>query len=110
MDTIGIVLIGAFLLFALVIAIFAIYIFFGKGAGSVKFEKKIKDGKSVVVVEPFTDLKRIIVQDKAEGENLVFVRENIPSNQRIVFEYAASNTPARLTTEGKTNITIEAKP
>lgn len=109
MDTIGIVLIGAFLLFALVLVIFALYIFFGK-AGSVKFEKRIKDGKSVVVVEPFVDLKRVIVQDKAGGENLVFVRENVPSNQRVVFEYVASNTPARLTTEGKVNITIEAKP
>jgi hypothetical protein len=110
MDILGIVLIGAFLLFALVIAVFAFYLFFGKGASSVKFEKRIKDGKSVVVVEPFVDLKRIMVQDKAGGENLVFVRENVPSNQKIVFEYAASNTPARLTTEGGANITVEAKP
>jgi flagellar basal body-associated protein FliL len=110
MDIVGILLIGAFVLFALVILILAFYLFFGKGASSVKFEKKIKDGKSVVVVEPFVDLKRVIVQDKAGGENLVFVRENVPSNQRIVFEYAASNTPARLTTEGKMSITLEAKP
>lgn len=110
MDLIGILLIGAFLLFALVIVIFAFYFFFGKGSGSVRFEKRIKDGKSVVVVEPFLDLKRIIVQDKVGGENIVFVRENVPSNQKITFEYPASNTPARLTTEGKATLNIEAKP
>ncbi|MEM4272093.1 MAG: hypothetical protein QXH30_00740 [Candidatus Bilamarchaeaceae archaeon] len=109
MDIVGVALIGAFVIFALAIVIFALYAFLGK-AGSVSFHKKIKDGKSIVVVEPFIDLKRITVQDKAGGENIIFVRENVAPNQKLVFEYAASNTPARLTTEGKANLTIEAKP
>ena len=110
MDTMGWVLVGAFLFFAIALLLVVIYLVWKRGAGSVKFEKRIVDGKSVATVQPFINLKRAMVQDKAEGQNIVFVRENIASGEKVVFEYPASNTPARLTTEGELNITIEAKP
>ena len=110
MDTTGWILVGAFGFFALALLFLVVYFVWKRGAGSVKFQKKIIEGKSVATVQPFINLKRIMVQDKAEGQNLVFVRENVASGEKVVFEYPASNTPARLTTEGELNITIEAKP
>ena len=110
MDTVGWVLIGVFAFFAFLLLLVVIYFVWKRGAGSVKFQKRIKDGKSMVVVQPFVNLKRVMVQDKAGGQNLVFVRENISSGEKVYFDYPASNTPARLTTEGEANITIEAKP
>jgi len=110
MDTVGWVLVGVFAFFAFLLLLLVIYFVWKRGAGSVKFKKKIKDGKSMVIVQPFVNLKRVMVQDKAGGENLVFVRENVSSGEKVYFEYPASNTPARLTTEGEVSITIEAKP
>ncbi len=110
MDTIGWVLIGVFAIFAFLVLALVIYFIWKRGAGSVKFQKKLKDGKSLVCVQPFVNLKRVMVQDKAGGENLVFVRENIASGEKVWFEYPASNSPARLTTEGEANVTMESKP
>ena len=110
MDIIGWVLIGVFALFAILLLFLVVYFIWKRGAGSVNFKKRLKDGKSIVMVQPFVNLKRIMVQDKAGGENLVFVRENVSSGEKIWFEYPASNTPARLTTEGEANITVESKP
>lgn len=109
-DDVGLALIGVFAFFALMLFFLIAYLVVKRGAGSVKFEKRIKEGKSQVMVQPFVNLKRIMVQDKAGGQNLVFVRENVDSGQKIFFEYPASNTPARLTTEGEINVTTEAKP
>ena len=110
MDTIGWILVGIFAFFAVLLFALVIYFVWKRGAGSVKFQKQIKDGKSLVSVQPFVNLKRVMVQDKAAGQNLVFVRENVASGEKVYFEYPASNTPARLTTEGEANITIESKP
>jgi hypothetical protein len=107
---VGWALIGAFALFALLLFVLIIYFIWKRGSGSVNFTKKIVEGKSVVEVQPFLNLKRVMVQDKAGGESLVFVRENISSGEKVCFEYAASNTPARLTTEGEIAISLEAKP
>ncbi|MBN2122409.1 hypothetical protein JW721_05150 [Candidatus Micrarchaeota archaeon] len=106
----GWALLGAFAFFTLLLLIIVAYFFLKRGSGSVNFEKKLIDGHSVVSVQPFFNLKRAMVQDKAGGESLVFVRENIPSGEKVVFEYPASNTPARLTTEGEISVTLEAKP
>lgn len=106
----GWALLGAFAFFSLLLIIILAYFMLKRGSGSVTFEKKIINGHSVVSVQPFFNLKRAMVQDKAGGESLVFVRENIPSGERVVFEYPASNTPARLTTEGEISVTLEAKP
>ncbi len=110
MDILGWILIGVFAFFAFLVLILVIYFVWKRGAGSVKFKKRIMDGKSMVIVQPFVNLKRVMVQDKAGGQNLVFVRENVSSGEKIYFEYPASNTPARLTTEGEANVTIESKP
>jgi len=109
-DMMGWVLIGAFAFFAFLILALIIYLIWKRGAGSVTFRKKIVEGKSLVLVQPFMNLERIMVQDKAGGQNLVFVREKVISGEKIWFEYPASNTPARLTTEGDIQVTIEAKP
>jgi hypothetical protein len=106
----GWALLGAFAFFTLLLIIIIAYFFLKRGSGSVNFEKKLIDGRSVVSVQPFFNLKRAMVQDRAGGESLVFVRENIPSGEKVVFEYPASNSPARLTTEGEMNVTLEAKP
>lgn len=110
MDIIGWALIGIFAFFALMLIILIAYFVWKRGAGSVKFEKKLKDGKSVVEVQPFVNLKRVMVQDKAGGESLVFVRENVASGEKVFFEYPPSNSPARLTTEGEVKVSLEAKP
>jgi hypothetical protein len=107
---VGWALIGAFAFFALLLLVLIAYFVWKRGTGSVNFTKKIVEGKSVVRVQPFLNLKRIMVQDKAGGESLVFVRENVASGESVCFEYAASNSPARLTTEGEISLTMEAKP
>ncbi len=107
---VGWALVGAFALFAFLLLALIAYFVWKRGSGSVTFEKKIIEGKIVVMVQPFLNLKRIMVQDKASGESLVFVRENISSGEKIYFEYPASDSPARLTTEGELAITLEAKP
>lgn len=109
-DLTGWLLIGAFGFFAFMIFIIVVYLVWKKGSGSINFRKKIVDGKSLVFVQPFVNLKRIMVQDKVEGQSMAFVRENIVSGEKIWFEYPASNTPARLTTEGDVSVTLEAKP
>ena len=109
-DTTGWILLGIFAFFAFLAMLIIIYLIWKRGAGSVTFRKKIVEGNSLVLVQPFVNLKRIMVQDKAGGQNLVFVRENVMSGEKIWFEYPASNTPARLTTEGEIQVTIEAKP
>jgi len=109
-DIMGWVLIGAFAFFALMIALIIAYLVWKKGSGSIKFRKKIVEGNSLVLVQPFVNLKRIMVQDKVEGQNMVFVRENLVSGEKVWFEYPASSTPARLTTEGDVSATMEAKP
>jgi hypothetical protein len=106
----GWALLGAFAFFTLLLIIILAYFVLKRGSGSVNFEKKIVNGHSVVTVQPFFNLKRAMVQDKAGGESLVFVRENIPSGEKVVFEYPASKAPARLTTEGEISVTLEAKP
>ncbi len=110
MDIVGWILVGVFAVFSVLLLLVIIYFVWKRGAGSVKFKKILKNGNSIVIVQPFVNLKRVMVQDKAGGEELVFVRENIRSGERIIFEYPASNTPARLTTEGEANITMEVKP
>ncbi|MBD3397870.1 hypothetical protein GF412_01830 [Candidatus Micrarchaeota archaeon] len=109
-DIMGWALIGAFAFFALMVLLIIVYLVWKKGSGSIKFRKKIVEGKSEVLVQPFVNLKRIMVQDKVGGQNIVFVRENLVSGERVWFEYPASNTPARLTTEGDISVTMEAKP
>jgi hypothetical protein len=106
----GWALVGLFLLFAFLMLVLVAYLLYKRGSGSVTFEKKIVDGNSVVLVQPFMNLKRIMVQDKAGGESLVFVRENVSSGEKVYFEYPASRNPARLTTEGDLNVSMEAKP
>ncbi|MFP3950280.1 MAG: hypothetical protein ACLFUZ_04290 [Candidatus Micrarchaeia archaeon] len=110
LDTMGWVLVGLFAFFSVMVLAIVIYFIWKKGTGSVKFQKKIKEGKSLVLVQPFVNLKRVMVQDKAKGESLVFVKENMGSGEKVWFEYPASNSPARLTTEGEVEITLEAKP
>ncbi|MBD3389890.1 hypothetical protein GF415_02945 [Candidatus Micrarchaeota archaeon] len=110
LDTMGWILVGLFAFFSIMVLVLVIYFVWKRGSGSVKFQKKIKGGKSVVLVQPFVNLKRVMVQDKASGESLVFVKENLGSGETVWFEYPASNSPARLTTEGEVEITLEAKP
>jgi ABC-type uncharacterized transport system permease subunit len=60
------------------------------------FEKRIRGGKSVVVVRTNKPLKRVTVTDKADNEKLTFVRNNVGKGEFVEFIYHASPEDALL--------------
>lgn len=99
---------GIAILFLLVIIIF--YFIWRKLTKVIKAEKRIKNGKSIVKVECLIPIKKLILIDKVDEEEIEMVREDIKSGEKLEFIYPVSNENVILKTEGDVKIEMKLKP
>ncbi len=107
---IGIILIGIFLFFVLVVGLIMVYFLWKRFTSLVKFEKELREGKSHVLVQTFIPIKKMTVEDAVGGDPVVFVREDLKPGEKLEFIYPASQEKAKLTVEGEENFTMEREP
>ena len=107
---IGIILIGVFLFFLVIVGLIVLYFVWKRFTSLVKFEKELREGKSHVFVQTFIPVKKMTVEDTVEGEPVMFVREDLRPGEKLEFVYGASQEKARLTVEGEENFTMEREP
>lgn len=73
-----------------------LYIFWKLSQPKLFFEKVLAKGKSKVIIKTGKPLKRVMLSDKANGEKLSFVRNDIKKGEALEFIYPASTDTAQL--------------
>lgn len=107
---IGIILIGIFAFFVVLVGLILLYFVWKRFTSLVKFEKILKDGKSHVLVQAFIPVKKLTLEDVVGEEQISFVREGLKPGEKLEFIYPVSQGKAKLTVEGDENFTMEKEP
>ena len=92
--------------FGIIIIAGVLYFLWTRSAPATSFEKKLEGGKSKVVVKTAKPLSRIALSDKADGEKLLFIRNNIAKGETVEFIYPPSQDIAQLTVDDDTGTNI----
>ena len=107
---VGIILIGVFLFFVVIVGLIILYFVWKRFTSLVKFEKEIKEGKSHVTIQTFIPANKMTVEDVVDGKPVMFVREDLKPGEKLEFIYPATQEKVKLTVEGDENFTMERGP
>ena len=76
-----------------------IYFLWKRNTGPADFRKTIENGKSKVVVKANKNLRKVVLVEFIDGEEMMLSRENVAKNERIEFVYPHSMERAKLIIE-----------
>ena len=84
------------ILLGLAIATVVLALFWLYNRKPIEYSKKVEKGRSTVRIRVNKELKKLELRDKADGEEVFIMRENISKGEELEFTYPNSSESAKI--------------